>query len=78
MVEAIETSLYLIVKYKAGLDKEGKDIFRNLVFRNLVFRNINPDSSYEDLYAVGDKIGRALGTQIYSISKETTHELINI
>ena len=68
MVEAIETSLYLIVKYKAGLDKEGKDIFRN----------INPDSSYEDLYAVGDKIGRALGTQIYSISKETTHELINI
>lgn len=73
MVEAIETSLYLIVKYKAGLDKEGKDIFRNLVFRN-----INPNSSYEDLYAVGDKIGRALGTQIYSISKETTHELINI
>jgi hypothetical protein len=73
MVEAIETSLYLVVKYKAGLDKEGKDIFKNLVFLN-----INPDASYEDLYVVGDKIGKALGTQIYSISKETTHELINI
>jgi hypothetical protein len=73
MFEAIETSLYLIVKYKAGLDKEGKDIFKNLVFRN-----INPDASYEDLYAVGEEIGKVLGTQIYSISKETTHELINI
>ena len=73
MVEAIETSFSLIIKYKAGLDEEGKDVFKRLIFSDL-----NPDASDEDLYAVGNKIGKILKTEIYTISKEINHELINI
>ncbi|MBL4930368.1 DUF1659 domain-containing protein [Clostridium paridis] len=71
MTEAILSSLSLVIKYKAGIDKEGHD-----VFKRQAFLNISDNASDDDLSIVGHEIGELLNTQIYSILKENRFELL--
>lgn len=71
MAEAILSSLSLVIKYKAGLDKKGNDVFKRLVFSNVA--NTATD---DDLSVVGHAIGELLDTQVYSILKENRFELL--
>lgn len=71
MSEAILSSLSLVIKYKAGIDKEGNDVFKRQTFTNL-----SNTASDDDLSMVGHAIGELLNTQIYSILKENKFELL--
>ncbi|WP_238883731.1 DUF1659 domain-containing protein [Clostridium sp. YIM B02551] len=71
MAEAILSSLSLVIKYKAGIDKEGHD-----VFKRQAFLNISDTASDDDLSIVGHAIGELLNTQIYSILKENRFEIL--
>ena len=73
MVEAIQTTVSLVIVYKSGLDKEGKD-----VFAKNIYDIDNPDVSDEELYRLGKTIAKLLDTQIYDISKEVKYSLIDL
>ncbi len=73
MTESILTSLALVVEYKSGLDKEGKD-----VYKKQRYSKISEDATDEALYSVGNAIGQVIDTQTYRISKENKFELLNI
>ncbi|SHI97047.1 DUF1659 domain-containing protein [Clostridium intestinale] len=71
MTESILTRLSLEVEYKAGLDKDGKD-----VFRKFSISNIKEEASDDSIGKLGNAIGSLLDTQIYRVSKATKHEII--
>ncbi|MBL4933049.1 DUF1659 domain-containing protein [Clostridium paridis] len=71
MAEALLASQSLVIKYKAGIDKEGKD-----VFRRQGFSNISNEATVDNLSAVGHAIGDILYTQICSVLKEESFELM--
>ena len=73
MTESILTSLALVVEYKSGLDKEGKD-----VYKKQRYSKISEDATDEDLYDVGNAIGQVIDTQTYRVSKENKFELIRL
>lgn len=73
MTESILTRISLEMEYKAGLDKEGKD-----VFKKQSFIGIKEDASDEALCIIGNSIGDILDTQIYRVSKGLKYELINL
>ncbi|MEQ8197202.1 MAG: DUF1659 domain-containing protein [Clostridiaceae bacterium] len=70
MAEAVLTTKSLIIKYKKGIDAEGKDVFRRLGFTNISNTAID-----DNLYAVGTAIGNLLNTEIYSVLKEDSYEI---
>ncbi len=59
MTESILTHISVTVEYNAGLDKEGKD-----VFKKQSFIGVKEDASDEALYIIGNSIGDILDTQI--------------
>lgn len=59
MTESILTHISVTVEYNAGLDKEGKD-----VFKKQSFIGVKEDASDEALYIIGNSIGAILDTQI--------------
>lgn len=71
MTEIILTRLSLEIEYKAGLDKEGKDIFRKFSISN-----IKEEASDASIGNLANAIGSLLDTQIYRVSKNTKHEII--
>ncbi|MEQ8197126.1 MAG: DUF1659 domain-containing protein [Clostridiaceae bacterium] len=71
MAEALLTSLSLVIKYKAGLDAAGND-----VFKRQGFSNISNTAADDNLSAVGHAIGNILNTEIYSVLKEESFELL--
>lgn len=73
MAESILISQTLVVKYRTGMDKEGKDIYKRQRYSNLA--NSVKD---EDLCDVGHAIGAILDTELFSVSKENSFELLNI
>jgi len=73
MTESILTHLSVTVEYKAGLDKEGKD-----VFKKQSFSNIKDEASDESMSKVANAIGTLLDTQIYRVSKNIKYELIEL
>ncbi|MNI84257.1 hypothetical protein D3C73_1411460 [compost metagenome] len=73
MTESILTHLSVAVEYKAGLDKEGKD-----VFKKQSFSNIKDEASDESMSKVANAIGTLLDTQIYRVSKTIKYELIEL
>ncbi|WP_315115582.1 DUF1659 domain-containing protein [Clostridium intestinale] len=73
MTESILTSLALVVEYKSGLDKEGKD-----VYKKQRYSKISEDATDEALYDVGNAIGQVIDTQTYRVSKENKFELLKL
>ena len=73
MVESILVENVLVIDYKEGLDKEGKDVFK----RTQITVN-NTDITDDELFELGHAIGELLDTEIYSISKEIKYSLIDL
>ncbi|MEQ8156845.1 MAG: DUF1659 domain-containing protein [Clostridiaceae bacterium] len=70
MAETVMTSQALVIRYKAGMDAEGKD-----VFKKQTFSNISNTATDDNLSIVGHAIGNILNTEIYSVLKENEFEL---
>jgi len=71
MAEAILASRSLVIKYKKGIDAAGNDVFKRMGFSNI--SNIATD---DNISAVGHAIGNLLNTEIYSVLKEDSFELL--
>ena len=71
MTEAILASRSLVIKYKKGIDVAGND-----VFKRQGFSNISNTATDDNLSAVGHAIGNLLNTEIYSVLKEDSFELL--
>ena len=54
-----------------GIDKEGKD-----VFRNHRYSKIKPNTSEETLYAVGLKLGELIDAISYELLSEIDYQII--
>lgn len=73
MIESILVENVLVIEYKAGLNKEGKDIFKKTQI------NVNnTDITDEELFELGHAIGELLYTPIYNISKGVKYSLIDL
>ncbi|MEQ8199764.1 MAG: DUF1659 domain-containing protein [Clostridiaceae bacterium] len=70
MADVIMISQALVIKYKAGIDAVGNDVFRKQTFSNI--SNIATD---DNIGAVGHDIGNIINTEIYSVLKENQFEI---
>ena len=61
----------MVIKCKVGIDKEGKD-----VFRNQRYSNIKPETSEETLHAVGLKLAELIDAISYELLSETDYQII--
>lgn len=73
MIESILVENVLVIEYKVGLNKEGKDIFKKTQI------NVNnTDITDEELFELGHAIGELLDTPIYNIVKGVKYSLIDL
>lgn len=71
MASAILISKSLVLRYKVGIDKDGKDIKKNLRLSKIK-GNATPD----DLYETGVIIGELLDCISYELSEELSNQII--
>lgn len=62
----------LILKYKAGADKNGKDIIKKQSFKS-----IKPNAAEQDMYDVAKQIETLLGTTLNELLVEQESSITN-
>ena len=67
----VSTGSAMVIKCMVGIDKDGKD-----VFRNQRYSKVKPETSEETLYAVGIKLGDLIDAISYELLSETDYQLI--
>ena len=67
----VSTGSAMVIRGKVGIDKEGKD-----VFRNHRYSKIKPNASEETLYAVGLKLGELIDAISYELLSEIDYQII--
>ncbi len=67
----VSTGSSMVIKCMVGIDKDGKD-----VFRNQRYSKVKPETSEETLYAVGIKLGELIDAISYELLSETDYQLI--
>ncbi|WP_040214835.1 DUF1659 domain-containing protein [Clostridium polynesiense] len=71
---AVNTSLRgnaMILKFKVGVDKEGKDIFKTQRFSK-----IKASAADESIFSVGMALGALLDAVSFEVLKESDYQLI--
>lgn len=71
-VKSILLESTMVIKYKTGVDKNGKD-----VIKGGRFNKIKLNSTDEDLFAVGEALGTLLKYPVLQVTRENESHLIN-
>ena len=71
-VKSILLESAMVIKYKTGVDKNGKD-----VIKSGRFNKIKLNSTDEDLFAVGEALGTLIKYPVLQVTRENESHLIN-
>lgn len=72
---AVNTTLTgnaMILKFKVGVDKEGKD-----VFKTQRFSKVKSTATDENIFAVGNALGALLDAMNFEVLKESDYQIIS-
>lgn len=60
------------LKFKSGVDAQGKD-----VLKTQKFSNVKASASNDDVYAVGASLGTLLAYPVTNVLREDSNEILN-
>lgn len=72
MINSTSVKSTLAIKYLAGQDKDGKD-----VFKTQRFQNVKPDADDSDVFAVAIALGSLLENPDVEVVRENDNLIVN-